>query len=128
MGRSSSGFTLRVKRFSVSNLTPAQVVDTLSKIGRDIDDTTETIALLDEEMVRARAAFKKEHARRFLTTEGSMDIRRYTAEFETSDLSLELELVEQKHRAAVSHLRALRDRLEIGRSISALVRLEWGVS
>jgi hypothetical protein len=43
-------------------------------------------------------------------------------------LSLELELTEVKHRAAVQHLRALRDRLEIGRSISALVRLEWGVS
>jgi ABC-type Na+ transport system ATPase subunit NatA len=112
----------------VSNLTPAQVVDTLSKIGRDIDETTETIGILDEEVVRARAAFKKEYARRFLTTEGSMDVRRYTAELETADLSLELELTEVKHRAAVQHLRALRDRLEIGRSISALVRLEWGVS
>ncbi len=112
----------------MSNLTPAQVVETLSKIGRDIDETTDTIATLDEEMVLARKAFKKEHARRFLTTEGSNDVRRYTADYETSDLSFELEVVEQKHRAAVGHLRSLRDRLEIGRSISALVRLEWGVS
>ena len=112
----------------MSNLTPAQVVETLSKIGRDIDETTDTIATLDEEVVRARADFKKEFARRFLTTEGSMDIRKHTAELETSDLSFTYELAEQKHRAAVSHLRSLRDRLEIGRSISALVRLEWGVS
>ena len=37
----------------MSNLTPAQVVETLSKIGRDIDETTETIATLDEEVVRS---------------------------------------------------------------------------
>jgi hypothetical protein len=112
----------------VSNLTPAQVVDTLSKIGRDIDETTEAIGDLDEEVVRLRARYKKEFARIFLSTEGSMDLRRYTAELETSDMVLEYELAEQRHRAAVSHMRALRDRLEIGRSISALVKLEWGVS
>jgi len=34
-------------------------------------------------------------------------------------------VAEQKHRACVAHLKALRDRLEVGRSIGALVRLEW---
>jgi hypothetical protein len=35
-------------------------------------------------------------------------------------------LAEQEHRAAVNQIKALRDRLEVGRSISALVRMEWG--
>jgi hypothetical protein len=110
------------------NLTPQQVVETLSQIGRDIDDQTDNIAELDEAAVRARVAYKVAHAEAFLRTEGSMDLRRYTADYVTRDKLLDLELAEQQHRAAQSQIRALRDRLEVGRSISALVRMEWGSS
>jgi len=57
-----------------------------------------------------------------------MDIRRYTAELATIDTLLESELADQKHRAAVTAIRALRDRLEVGRSLGPLIRLEWGQS
>lgn len=109
-----------------SNLTPHDVIENLTKISKEIDKVTADIARLDEEAVRARVAYKRAHARTFLTTEGSMDIRRYTAEVETSDACLELELAEQKLRAAVGQVKALRDRLEVGRSLSPLLRLEWG--
>lgn len=109
-----------------SNLTPQQVIETLSAIGKDIDDQTDEIARLDEAQVRARVAYKRRYATEFLRQEGSMDIRRYTADFLTADELLHYELAEQQHRAAVNQIRALRDRLEVGRSISALVRLEWG--
>jgi len=112
----------------VSNLTPQQVIETLSKIARDIDEATDDIARLDEEAVRARAEFKTAFARSFLSAQGAMDIRRYTAELETADLYLFHELADQKHRAAVSQIRALRDRLEVGRSLGPLIRLEWGQS
>jgi hypothetical protein len=110
----------------MANLTPAQIIDTLSQISRDIDDVTDDIATLDEEAVRARAAYKVAYARAFLGAEGSMDIRRYTADLETSGEALESELAEQKHRAAIGSIKALRDRLEVGRSLGPLVRLEWG--
>jgi hypothetical protein len=109
-----------------SNLTPQQVIDTLSSISRDIDEQTSDINRLDRAMVVARAAYKKRYAEVFLRTEGSMDIRRYTADFSTADEFLHYELSEQEHRAAVNQIKALRDRLEVGRSISALVRMEWG--
>lgn len=110
----------------MSNLTPAQIIDTLSKIAKDIDEATDDIARLDELAVRARAKYKTAYARAFLSCEGSMDIRKYTAELETSEVSFEAELADQQHRAAVSAIRALRDRLEVGRSLGPLVRLEWG--
>jgi hypothetical protein len=110
----------------VSNLTPAQIIDTLSQISRDIDEATATISQLDEEAVRARATYKTNYARAFLGAEGSMDIRRYTADLATADTYLFYELADQKHRAAVSQIKALRDRLEVGRSLGPLVRLEWG--
>jgi hypothetical protein len=112
----------------MSNLTPQQVIETLSKIARDIDQATDDIAQLDEEAVRARAAYKTNYARAFLGAEGAMDVRRYTADLETADTYLFHELADQKHRAAVSQIRALRDRLEVGRSLGPLIRLEWGQS
>ncbi len=109
-----------------SNLTPHEVIATLSQIGKDIDEATKDIANLDEAVVHARRAYETEYARTFLTTDGAMEVRKYTARLATDELSFTLELAEQKHRAAVAQIRALRDRLEIGRSISPLVRLEWG--
>lgn len=112
----------------MSNLTPAQIIDNLTRIGREIDEGTDDIALSDEAAVIARVAYKKAYAKAFLSCEGSMDVRRYTAELETAELYFENELADQKHRASVSAIRALRDRLEIGRSLGPLVRLEWGQS
>jgi voltage-gated potassium channel Kch len=53
-------------------------------------------------------------------------VRKYTAELETGDLYFQAEIADQQHRAAVTSIRALRDRLEVGRSLGPLVRLEWG--
>lgn len=110
----------------MSDLTPAEIIRTLSTISKEIDDLTDELARLDEAAVRARQEYKVSFARAFLTADGSMDIRRYTAETETADAQLAYELADQEHRAAVAQLKALRDRLEVGRSLGALVRLEWG--
>ena len=110
----------------MSNLTPAQIISTLSSISKDIDEATDDIAEFDEQAVRARANYKTAYARAFLGSSGSMDIRKYTAELETAEAHLESELADQKHRASVGAIRALRDRLEVGRSLGPLVRLEWG--
>ena len=110
----------------MSNLTPAQIIDTLTRIAKDIDEATEDIARLDEAAVRARAAYKTAYARAFLSSEGSMDVRKYTAELETAELSFTAEIADQQHRASITAIRALRDRLEVGRSLGPLVRLEWG--
>jgi len=112
----------------MSNLTPAQIIETLSNIGKEIDEATRMLHELDENAVVTRSQYKTAFAREFLLTEGSMDIRRFTAELRTEQLHLESELSEQKVRACTSQLRALRDRLEIGRSLGPLVRLEWGQS
>lgn len=107
------------------NLTPASLIATLSGIGRDLDEKSAEVAELDAKHVRLRGNYKSQFARTFLTTVGSNDVRRYTAELECADLSLEMELAEQVLRASRESLRVLRDRLEIGRSLGALLRTEW---
>ena len=108
-----------------SNLTPADVVQTLSRIGKEIDDATDDLSEADRKVVMARRDFERSYAQTFLNTEGAMEIRKYTARLATDDLNFVLECAEQEQRAIVSKIRALRDRLEIGRSISAIMRMEW---
>jgi len=112
----------------MSNLTPHDVIATLESISRDIQTKTDELARLDEGATKARTALKVAYARAFLSVEGApMDVRRYTAELETANLLFESELADQKYRACQGALRASRDRLEVGRSISALVRMEWSL-
>lgn len=110
----------------MSNLTPAQVIATLSAIGKEIDETTEQLSEVDAKVVRLKHDFEMAYAGTFLGTEGAMEIRRYTAKLSTGDASFVLECAEQELRAVNMKLRALRDRLEIGRSLGPLLRLEWG--
>ena len=107
-------------------LTPAAIVQTLSGIGRELDAKAAEVEQLDADHVALRAAYRREFARAFLAAEGAMDARRYQAELATADLFAEVELAEQVLRAGKESLRVLRDRLEIGRSLGAVMRLEWG--
>lgn len=112
--------------YNQSNLTPLEVITNLSEIGKQIDKATKELAEVDQKVVQLKHGFEMEHARVFLSTEGAMEVRKYTAKLATGDEAFALECAEAELRAVNSKLRALRDRLEIGRSISPLVRLEWG--
>lgn len=107
---------------------PTEVVLQLSRLANDLDAKTAEIAQLDEEFVRAKSAFEVSFARKFLTTVGSMDVRKQTAVLETADVKLTAELAEAKVRAARESIKTLRDRLEVGRSVNAAVRTEFSVS
>jgi hypothetical protein len=109
----------------MQDLTPATITNTLMVIARSIEDTTTEISRLDNVATLARATYKREYARAFLSAEGSNDVKRYTAELATADLNLETELAEQVLRGARDSIRMLRDRLEVGRSLSAIMRMEW---
>ena len=109
----------------MQDLTPATIVNTLMSIAKAIEDTTSEIAQLDAVATTARANLKREYARAFINAEGSNDIRRYTAELDTRELNFETEMAEQVLRSARDTIRMLRDRLEVGRSLSAIMRMEW---
>lgn len=109
----------------MADLTPAAVVATLSQIGRDLDDKADEVERLDLEHVQLKAEYRRSYARAFVQATGAVDVRRYTAELETAELFEQVELAEQVLRAGKESLRVLRDRLEIGRSLGAVMRMEW---
>lgn len=109
----------------MTDLTPASIVSTLANISKEIETKAEEISILDADATRKRAIYKKAFAESFLRTEASNEVRRYTAEYQTAQMLFEAELADQVLRAAKESLRVLRDRLEVGRSLGAIMRLEW---
>lgn len=108
------------------DLTPAVIVNTLTAIGKEIDSMPDLIEALDEDEVQKKAAYDRAYRAVFLTSEGAMDLRKAVADEAAADQRLEYELAGVRLRAAKEQLRVLRDRLEIGRSLGAVMRLEWG--
>ena len=109
-------------------LTPSQVAATLSGIGKELDAMPAVIEALDDAEVRAQHAAKQAYRRVFMQTTGAMDLRKVVADDAAAELQLEADLAGVQLRAARTQLGVLRDRLEVGRSVSALVKLEWSTS
>lgn len=109
-------------------LTPSQVANVLQAIGKELDSMPATIEALDDAEVRAQHAAKQAYRRAFLNTPGAMELRKVTADEAAADLQLEADLAGVQLRAARTQLGVLRDRLEIGRSVGTLVKLEYQTS
>lgn len=106
-------------------MSATDIVLELSRIGRELDELSHEIARLDRDCVLARSEYRKAYARSFLNSEGPVDVRKQTAVLTVEDVLLAAEIADQVHRAARERIRVLRDRLEIGRSISAARRSEF---
>lgn len=110
----------------MSDLTPGAIATTLTEIAKAIGEQAVNVEFYDARLAEARSAYRKSYAKAFLTAEGSNDVKRYSAELATADEWFAVESTEQVLRAAREALRVLRDRLEVGRSLGAIMRTEWG--
>ena len=108
-------------------MTPATIVATLSNISKEIEKKASDIEQLDAQATSLKAEYRVSYAKAFLTAEGSMDLRRYQADLDTAAQFTASEMADQVLRSARESMRVLRDRLEVGRSLSAIMRMEWSV-
>lgn len=101
------------------------IVKRLSELSRLLDAATEEIALADEEAVKAKQAFEVAYARSFISSEGSVDMRKHLATVATQVQRLEYELAFQKHRAVKERINTIRSQLSIGQTLSAAIRSQF---
>ena len=86
------------------------------------------IARLDDDAVRAKSRYEVAYARAFIAATGAEGLRKQTAVLDTELQKLDMEIADQKLRAARESIRVLRDRLDIGRSLNSAIKSEWSVS
>jgi len=109
----------------MSDLTPAKIMATFKEVSRRIDEETSKLRRLDIAEIHARHAYRRTYNMTLMTAQGAADIRRAAAEQAASDLEMAYDLAGAELRAVKDELKMLRDRLEIGRSTSAVMRMEW---
>ena len=90
-----------------------------------LDSATTEIAVLDEESVRAKSAYEVAYARAFLDNQGSMDLRKQIAIYETQDTNLTYEIAAQKVRACKERIRTLAIQIEVGRSLASAHKTQF---
>ena len=101
------------------------VVMELAAIGRELDRLSHETAEQDRKHVLALSEHRKAYAEEFTGGAGSIEDRKQAAILKVDHLRVEAELEEQVLRAMKERVKVLRDRLEIGRSISAAVRSQF---
>lgn len=106
-------------------MSTTDIVTELSRIGRELDRLSHQIDSLDESCVVAWSEHRKAYARAYINGTGSIEDRKQHAVLEVEELRVAAEAADQLLRAARERIRVLRDRLEIGRSISAARRAEF---
>jgi hypothetical protein len=119
----------------MSNLTPAAISNTLATIGKDIDDLTAKLVQFEGDALTARREHRRAYALAILKHKISPDGKPYSvaerdalALLDTQDTLTAWEIAQDAADSTRVELRAKRDRLEIGRSLSALVRMEYSAS
>ena len=119
----------------MSNLTPAAIAQTLAGIGKDIDDLTARLVNAEGSALALRREHRRAYALAVVNNKCGPDGKPYTvaerdavALLATQETLEAYELAQYAADSARDELRAKRDRLEIGRSLSALVRMEFGAS
>jgi rRNA processing protein Krr1/Pno1 len=119
----------------VSNLTPAAIASTLASIGKDIDDLTARLVEAEGNALALRREHRRAYALAILKHKVGPDGKAYSvaerdalALLDTQETLEAFEVAQYAADSARDELRAKRDRLEIGRSLSALVRMEFSAS
>lgn len=112
----------------MSTPTTHAVIQRLVDLSKMLDQATDEVAKLDEEAVRAKARHEVSFARAFLSTEGSVDVRKHTALLEVATAKLDAEIAEKKVRACRERIRTIRDQIDIARSLNSAVKSEWAAA
>ena len=105
-------------------LTANDVALQLAQLARDLDRIIRDLAQAEKDAVNAREDYSLAHAKAFLAADGAMDIRKHLAIEATHQARLDAELAEAKVRGLKRSVDSVKVRIDVGRSVGAVVRSE----
>ena len=96
----------------------------LGELSRALDEQTGNAEELDLAAVQAKHAYEISFSKAFLSSSGSMDVRKHHAVISTEVEKLDAEIAEQLLRACRSRIATIKVQIDTGRSLSAALRAE----
>jgi hypothetical protein len=108
-------------------LTPPEAEARLAALAARIEKGVQIVHDLDEKAARLRREFDHAYALAFINAEGSMDVRKYLALANTIAEREAAEDAEVALRHGKQLLTAVRDEIDIVRSLNASVRASYGI-
>ena len=107
---------------------PHKILEHLQGLSVQLLEFTNEAERLDEEAVRAAIRHEMAYARAYTTGAGSIEDRKQAAKLLTESEALDAELAAAKLRACQRRIQALRQRIDVGRSLNAAQRSEWAAA
>jgi hypothetical protein len=106
-------------------LTPNAVTLQLAQLSRDLDQLVDDIDTAEVLAINVREDYTMAFAKAFLSTTGSVDVRKNLTLETTHEPRLAAELAEQHVKALRRQIDSVRIRIDVGRSLGAALRAEF---
>lgn len=106
------------------DVTPNAVAANLAHLARELAALTDGLGDLDQRSVHAREDFVLAQAKAFLRAEGPVEVRKAQAAVDTHSERLSAETADALVRQRRAQIAALKVRIDVGRSVGAVVRAE----
>lgn len=107
-------------------LTPNAVAAQLVELSRKLDQLVQAMDSAELDALHKREDYTVAHSEAFLAAEGPVDRRKHRAIIDTHAERLAAELAEREAKRLQRQIDAVKKRIEVGRSVGATVRTEFG--
>jgi hypothetical protein len=109
-------------------LTAADVAAQLAALSRQLGELVDKLDTAEQDAVNAREDYTLAQAKAFLSAEGAMDVRKFTAIEKTHTQRLAAELAEATVRGLRRQADTVKVRIDVGRSVGVTLRSELNMS
>lgn len=109
-------------------LTAHEVAKQLAKLALQLDDLVAAMDDAEKAAVNKREDYTLAYASAFLSSEGSMEVRKHLSIERTHDTRIAAELAEQTVKGIRRSIETVRIRIDVGRSLGAALRAEAGLA
>ena len=105
-------------------VTPTSVAANLAHLARELAALTTGLGDLELDAVQKRETYVVAQAMAFLSADGPVDVRKAQSTVGTHDERLSAEVAEALVRQRRAQIAAIKVRIDVGRSVGAVVRAE----
>jgi hypothetical protein len=105
-----------------------QLIKELNMLSDDLDQATEDMINADFHATDAEQKYRIAYAKAFLEAQGTVSQKEQLTVIATSTERYDMEIAKQILRAAKANVDSVKNRIDVGRSLSALTRSEMALS